>query len=210
MAAETYLIGIAGPSGAGKSYLAKHLAKELQATILGLDGYYRDLSHLKPAKRAHANFDAPEALEHELLIEQVARLRRRQAVELPMYDFATHTRIGETESLQPAGVVIVEGLFTLYWPKLRDLLDTKVYVHTTDDVCLARRMERDIVERGRTPESVREQFTKTVVPMARKYVRPTLAHADVVVLASDPIEAGVARVLAHYWKQRVLVSKEGA
>jgi uridine kinase len=204
MAAETYVIGIAGPSGAGKSYLAKHLAAELHAQILGLDHYYHDLSHLTSAERAVTNFDAPEALEHELLVEQIARLRRREAVELPVYDFATHTRKPNAEVLQPRDVLIVEGLFTLYWPKLRELLDTKVYVDTPDSVCLARRTERDVRERGRTTESVLQQYTATVAPMAEQYVRPTTAHADVKVLGDEPIESGVARVLAHY-RQRAMV-----
>ena len=150
------------------------------------------------------NFDAPEALEHELLIAQVERLRRQESVELPVYDFATHTRTGETHLLQPGHVLIVEGLFTLYWPTLRDLLDTKVYVDMTDNVCLARRSERDVRERGRTPESVVEQFTATVAPMAQQYVRPTMAHADVKVFGAEPIEEEVARVLAHHRQQQTM------
>ena len=202
MSAETYLIGIAGPSGAGKTYLATHLAATLNAPILGLDRYYRDLSHLTPAQRAIANFDAPEALEHQLLIEHVGALRQGATVDLPSYDFATHTRTGETHIMTPGGVLILEGLFTLYWPELRDLLGTKVYVDMNDEVCLARRTERDIRERGRTVESVLEQYTATVAPMGHKHVRPTTAHADVKVFGADPIEEEVARVLAHYEGQR--------
>jgi len=198
MPAEIYLIGIAGPSGAGKTYLATHLAAALQAEVLALDRYYRDLSHLSPDQRALANFDAPDALEHELLIEQVARLRRRETVNLPVYDFSTHTRTRRTETLQPSAVLIVEGLFTLHWPALRDLLGTKVYVDMNDEVCLTRRKARDVRERGRTPQSVVEQYRTTVAPMAHRYVRPTIAHADVVVGGGDHIADGVARVLEHY------------
>src|ERR1700690_1432018 len=136
MSGKVYLIGIAGPSGAGKTYLASHLAAALQADMLALDRYYRDLSHLPPRERSRANFDAPEALEHELLIEQVSRLRNKEAVHLPVYDFATHTRAGKMQLLRPGEVVIVEGLFTFHWPGLRDLLDTKVYVDMKDEVCL--------------------------------------------------------------------------
>ncbi len=116
MPAETYLIGIAGPSGAGKTYLATHLAAALNASVLALDRYYRDLSHLPLEERARVYFDAPEALDHELIVEQVAGLRNNETVQLPVYDFTTHTRTRRTETLRPAGVIIVEGLFTLHWP----------------------------------------------------------------------------------------------
>ncbi len=202
MRAEIYLIGIAGPSGSGKSYLAQHLAAEVQANVLELDRYYRDLSHLSPEQRARVNFDAPESLEHELLIEQIARLRNGEAVPLPVYDFTTHTRTAKTESLQPAEVLIVEGLFTLHWPGLRELLGTKVYVDLSDDVCLDRRKARDMRERGRTAESVMEQYQATVAPMAQRYVRPTMVHADVVVGGAERVEDGVARVVEHYRQRR--------
>ncbi len=103
--------------------------------------------------------------------------------------------------LRPSAVVIIEGLFTLHWPELRELLGTKVFVDMNDEVCLTRRQARDVRERGRTPESVIEQYTTTVAPMAQRYVRPTIVHADVVVSGSEPIGDGVARVLAHYRRQ---------
>ncbi len=203
MSAETYVIGIGGPSGAGKTYLATRLAARLHAPILGLDCYYRDLSHLPQAARAQENFDAPDALEHELLIEQVTSLRQGEAVKLPVYDFSTHTRSPETERLAAVDFLIVEGLLTLHWPRLRELIDTKVYVEAEDELCLARRVERDVRERGRTPASVLEQYAATVAPMAQRYVRPTITHADVRVSGADPVEEGVARVLAHCEQQRV-------
>jgi uridine kinase len=198
MAAEAYLIGIAGPSGSGKSFLARHLKSALAADVLELDRYYRDLAHLPPVERARVNFDAPEALEHELLIEQVSRVGNGEAVQLPVYDFGTHTRVARKELLQPAEVVIVEGLFTLHWPGLRALLGTKVYVDLHDELCLARRTARDVRERGRTVESVHEQYRTTVAPMARRYVRPTIEHADVVVIGTERIDESVARVVEHY------------
>jgi uridine kinase len=118
-----------------------------------------------------------------------------------VYDFATHTRIRRTEVLRPSDVVIVEGLFTLHWPRLRELLGTKVFVDMNDEVCLTRRQERDVRERGRTPESVVEQYAATVAPMAYRYVRPTIVHADVVVSGNGPIGDGISRVLAHYQRQ---------
>jgi uridine kinase len=201
MPAENYLIGIAGPSGAGKTYLATHLAATLNASVLALDRYYHDLSHLPQEERARMNFDAPEALDHELIVKQVASLRDNQTVQLPVYDFATHTRTRRTEALRLADVAIVEGLFTLHWPSLRELLDTKVFVDMTDEVCLARRQARDVRERGRTPKSVMEQYATSVAPMAQRYVRPTVVHADIVVSGTEPIGDGVSRVRAHYQRQ---------
>jgi uridine kinase len=206
MPAEIYLIGIAGPSGAGKTYLATHLAAALRGEVLALDRYYRDLSHLPPDARALANFDAPEALEHELLIEQMSCLRKGEAVELPVYDFSTHTRTGGTDTLHPSGVLIVEGLFTLHWPGLRDLLGTRVFVDMNDETCLDRRKARDVRERGRTPQSVVEQYQATVAPMAHRYVRPTIAHADVVIGGDEDIAEGVARVLKHC-QQKIALDK---
>jgi uridine kinase len=133
-----------------------------------------------------------------LLIEHVRRLRLGEGVALPVYDFAKHMRRRDAELLRPGDVLIVEGLFTLYWPELRTLLDTKVYVDMTDDVCLQRRIERDVRERARTRQSVVEQYTATVGPMAQQYVRPTMAHADVKVFGDDPIEEMVTRVMAHH------------
>ena len=196
-----YLIGVAGPSGAGKTYLATQLAAALQASVLALDRYYRDLSHLPLEERARQNFDAPEALDHGLIVEQVARLGNNEMVHLPVYDFATHTRTRRREVLYPSQVVIVEGLFTLHWPSLRALLSTKVFVDMNDDVCLTRRQARDVRERGRTPESVMEQFAGMLAPMAERYVRPSIAYADVVVSESESIADGVSRVLAHYERQ---------
>lgn len=202
MPSDIYLIGIAGPSGAGKSFLARQLKSAIKAHVLELDRYYRDLSHLPLAERARINFDAPESLEHELLIEQVRRLRKRETLPLPVYDFTTHTRSERTETFQPSEVIVVEGLFTLHWPGLRELLGTKVYVDLNDDACLTRRIERNVRERGRTVESVVEQYETTVAPMAQRYVRPTIAHADVVVTGTEPIAVGVARVVEHYRRSK--------
>lgn len=201
MPAETYLIGVAGPSGAGKTYLATHLAAALHASVLALDRYYRDLSHLPLEERARVNFDAPQALDHELIVEQVASLRNNETVHLPVYDFASHTRTRRTEVLRPSHVVIVEGLFTLHWPSLRELLGTKVFVNLNDEVCLTRRQARDVRERGRTPESVMEQYAAVVAPMAQRYVRPCIVYADVVVSGTESIIEVVSRVLAHYERQ---------
>lgn len=197
MAGPSYLIGIAGPSGAGKSYLARHLAQRLSAPVLALDHYYRDLSHLQLEERARTNFDEPAALEHELLIEQIADLQAGRAVHLPIYDFALHTRTGTTQFFEPSAFVIIDGLFTLHWPEIRRMLGTGVYVEMSEDICLLRRTGRDVRERGRSPESVLEQFRATVGPMAERYVKPSRRHADVIVPGDAPISASSDRILEH-------------
>ena len=201
MVGQAYLIGIAGPSGAGKSYLAHHLARQLEAPVLSLDHYYRDLAHLPLEERARSNFDEPGALENELIVAQVGELHQGNAIEIPVYDFSTHTRTAETQEFAAAPLVIIEGLFTLYWPELRQMLGTRVFVEMTDDVCLQRRQYRDVRERGRTPESVIEQFHTTVAPMAAQHVKPTRAHAHVVVSGGAPIEQEVRRVIEHVQSQ---------
>jgi uridine kinase len=197
MSSQIYLIGIAGPSGAGKSHLASHLAARLAAPVLALDHYYRDLSHLPLEERTQSNFDEPAALEHDLLILQIGDLHQGKTINVPVYDFSIHARTRETQSFRPAEFVIIEGLFTLHWPDLRHHLGTGVYVDMADDICLERRRERDVRERGRSPESVVEQFRMTVAPMAERYVRPTRAYADVVVFGAMPIAEEVERVLEH-------------
>jgi len=203
-----YLIGIGGPSGAGKSFLAAHLAERLQASVLALDHYYRELSHLEFEQRLLTNFDKPSALEHELLISQVSQLHTGTAIAVPTYDFSQHTRTSKTTLLEPASFIILEGLFTLYWPDLRNLYGTGVYVETDESECFARRVDRDVYERGRTPESVVRQYRETVVPMAARYVLPTRQHADVVVNGSEAIGENVARVLHHVRKRLAHVEAE--
>jgi uridine kinase len=192
-----YLIGIAGPSGAGKSYLSKHLGQELEATYLHLDSYYSDLPHMSIVQRAHQNFDSPDSLDAALLIEHVERLARGESIEKPVYDFTTHSRKAETERVEPRQFIIIEGLFALYWEDIRKLSGTKVYVDLGEEICLERRIERDIKERGRTRESVLEQYATTVLPMAKQYVYPTRAHADIVVTGNDNIHYEVSTVLDH-------------
>jgi uridine kinase len=194
---KPYFIGIAGPSCAGKSYLAERVAGKLDAALLHLDSYYRELDHLRPAERTQYNFDAPEALDSELLLRQARQLHGGESIALPVYDFTTHTRTGETLALAPRPFVVVEGLFALYWESLRGLMGTRVYVDLGEEICLERRIERDIRERGRTRESVLEQVRNTVVPMARQFVYPAREHADIVVTGDGEIWREVDAVLRH-------------
>jgi len=200
--ARPYLIGIAGPSCAGKSELAQRLGRMLPAPILSLDSYYRDLAHLPFEERGRRNFDLPEALDEELLAAHLGLLAGGREIAKPVYDMTRHARAGGTERVVPGEFLIVEGLFALYWEDVRRLLGTKVFVEAPDEVCFERRRERDVRERGRTPESVLEQYTRTVRPMAERYILPTREFADVVVSGTEAVERSVGAVLAHIKKQR--------
>lgn len=189
------LIGIAGASCSGKTELARWLGARLDAPLLNLDHYYNDLPHLPFELRARQNFDEPAALDFTLILQHARALSRGQAILAPQYDFSTHRRDAKQEPVSPSSFVILEGLFALYWPELRELLSVSVYVDTPDEVCLARRLHRDVIERGRTREGVLEQYEATVRPMALLHVRPTAAHAMIQVPGTEPLDLIGARVL---------------
>ncbi|MGA9585418.1 MAG: uridine kinase [Terracidiphilus sp.] len=191
------VIGIAGASGSGKTTLAAELARELDGIHFPLDNYYLDLSHLPPAERAKENFDDPALIESSLLAAHVAALARGETIERPLYDFSHHIRIPDQTETMPAGeFVLVEGLFALYYPELLPLYQIRVYLDTPDDVCFDRRMRRDTIERGRTPESVRRQYEATVRPSSIAFVRPSAAHADLVIDGTEALDWKVEQVLA--------------
>ncbi len=187
---KPYLIGIAGPSGAGKTELARLIAARLPgpAALISLDSYYRPLSHLSFEDRARWNFDHPDSLDWELIHDHLQRLAAGKPIDEPIYLFDLHARAPETRHVEAAPFVIVEGLFTLYDARVRSLLDARIFVSAPDEVCLERRLARDVVERGRTPESVREQYARTVRPMAEQYVLPTRIYAGLIVSGLDPLE----------------------
>lgn len=190
------MIGIAGPSCAGKTELARRLAGALDAPIVALDCYYHSLDHLPLEHRARSNFDVPDSLDAELLARHVGQLARGEEIQVPVYDFSRHTRTTAVRAVRATRYVLIEGLFTLHWEAVRELLDVKLYVGASDGVCLRRRIERDVRERGRTPESVLEQYRTTVEPMARRYVLPTAAFAGLVVDGEASLEDSVAAALA--------------
>jgi len=192
---ETYMIAIAGPSCAGKTETAKAVAKLLDAHIVSLDSYYRNLDHLTIEERCRFNFDEPAALDHDFLFEQLRSLAAGNAIDVPVYDFTRHTRAKDTHHVTPAPFLIIEGLFALYWDDVHDLCRTTVYVDAPDDLCLERRKRRDICERGRTVESVLKQYDETVRPMAAKYVWPTKALAGLVVSGTDSLDHCAVQVL---------------
>ena len=160
------------------------------------DAYYRDLSHLPPDQRARVNFDHPNSLETELLIQHLKELRAGQAVEIPVYDFTTHTRTKQTRRVEPAPVILVEGILVFVEPDLRDLFDVKLYVDSDADVRFIRRLRRDIEKRGRTVESVCEQYLRTVRPMHLEFVEPSKRYADVIIPEGGFNEVAIEMVAA--------------
>jgi uridine kinase len=190
------ILGLAGCSGSGKTTLARELTAQLSATLLPLDFYYRCLSHLPPDERAMQNFDHPDSLEHTLLVQHIEDLAGNRSIERPIYDFTTHTRVpDQTETIAPAQVLIVEGILALHYPRLRALYDFSIYVNAPNQICLNRRIYRDMRERGRTEESVRAQFEATARPMAELYVIPSAQHASVIVEGTDALDWSVEQVL---------------
>jgi uridine kinase len=196
------ILGIAGGSCSGKSELAARVADRLGAQVLALDEYYRDLAELAPGLRGARNFDHPEALDWELLLDHLARLRQGEAVQVPRYDFARHLRCG-SRALQSGGAdLILEGILLLHREELRRALDLAVFLELSAEARLQRRVIRDTRERGRTAEQVREQHATTVEPMFRRYVGPTRSRADLLLDGSRPLAESSERVLAavEAWK----------
>jgi len=197
LASSSYVIGIAGASGSGKTTLAAELARALDGIHFPLDNYYFDLSHLPMTQRIQANFDDPKLIESSLLALHVAALAHGEEIERPLYDFSTHSRISNrTDKVLPRPFVIVEGLFAIYYPELLPLYHLCVYVDTPDHVCFERRMRRDMMERGRTAESVRLQYEATVRPSSIAFVRPSASNAHLIVDGAAALDWKVEQVLS--------------
>lgn len=178
------VLGLAGGSGSGKTTLARRLIERLgENTVLMFqhDAYYIDLDLMPDPDPSHINYDHPESLETSLCAAQLEDLRHGRAVEQPVYDFSTHRRTSDTRRLEPHPIILVEGILVLAEEELRTKMDLKVFVDADPDVRLLRRMERDIHERGRSLESVRDQYYATVRPMYEQFVAPSLKHADLIV-----------------------------
>jgi uridine kinase len=183
-AERPWIVGIAGGTGSGKSTVAAKLAAAMptgRCVTIDHDAYYRDQRHLEPEVRAQVNYDHPAALETSLLIEHLAALRAGKSVDVPIYDFTLHTRKREVRHLDPAPVIIVEGILVFVEAGLRDLMDVKIFVDTDADIRLMRRIRRDLEQRGRSFQSVRDQYYSTVRPMHIEHVEPTKRWADLIV-----------------------------
>ena len=196
-AATPFCIGIAGPSCSGKTSIAQTLKAMLpgEVTAFGTDSYYLDLSHLSLAERARVNFDDPDILESALLVEHLSKLRRGQRILQPVYDFSTHSRIRvRHEEIEPQDFLIVEGLFTLHWPNVREMFDLRVFISAPDETCFGRRKSRDVRERGRTLDSIVAQYDATVRPGNERFVLPSRVHADMVVSGEQPIHESAEQI----------------
>ncbi|MFP8890046.1 uridine kinase [Natrialbaceae archaeon A-CW2] len=204
MSIPSFVVGIAGGTGAGKTTVAREVAGAVgeAVTRIPLDNYYKDLSHLEYEDRKEINYDHPSAFEWELIREHLDNLSMGQPIEMPQYDFERHNRTDETVSVEPTDVIVIEGIFGLYDDAILDMLDLRVYVMTDADVRILRRIQRDVIDRGRALEGVIDQYLETVKPMHEQFVAPTKKEADIIIpeganriavdLLTDKIEVEVA------------------
>ena len=192
------IIGVAGGSGSGKTTVVREIIRNIgrnHVTVLHHDSYYRDVEHLPFEERVAINYDHPDSLETSLLITHLHELTAGQAVEVPCYDFTEHLRSPDTERMEPRKVIIVDGLLILWDRELRSLMDIKVFVDTDPDLRFIRRLSRDIHERGRSADSVIEQYMRTVRPMHLEFVEPSKRYADVIIPEGGHNRVGVDMLL---------------
>ena len=193
------VLGLAGGSGSGKTTVANVILKRVGAQHIGYvphDAYYRNFADLPKAQRDSINWDHPDSLETDLMVVHVKALKAGRAVDLPVYDFATHARTERTVHVEPQPIVVVEGILIFADPRLRDLFDVKIFVDTDADMRFIRRLQRDVAERGRTPESVIQQYLFTVRPMHLEFVEPSKRYADVIIPEGGYNEVAMQMVVA--------------
>lgn len=203
------IVGIAGASASGKSLIASTIYNELKAKVgdhqIGViteDCYYKDQSDLSMEDRVKTNYDHPNALDHDLLCDHLEQLMKGDTVDIPEYSYTEHTRVKETTEFTPKKVIILEGILLLTDPRLRSLMHASIFMDTPLDICLLRRVTRDVQERGRTMESVLKQYQKTVRPMFMQFIEPSKQYADIIVprggknrIAIDVLKAHIAKLL---------------
>jgi uridine kinase len=193
------IIGVAGGTGSGKTTVVREIVSRLgreDVAVVQHDSYYRDRSGISPEERARINYDHPDALETPLLVEHIRALQAERSIDVPVYDFSTHTRTREVVRLTPRKVVIVEGILVLAEPNLRDLMAMRVFVDTDADIRMIRRLRRDMRDRGRTLESVVEQYLGTVRPMHLEFVEPSKRHAHVIIPEGGENDVAVEMLVA--------------
>lgn len=196
---KPFLIGIAGGTGSGKTSVARRIYESLHvesAAFLDYDAYYKELGHLSLEERQRINFDHPDSLDVELFIDHLQRLIAGQPVEKPVYDFTRHTRAERTVRVEPRDVVLVDGILLFADERLREMFDLKIFVDTEADVRFIRRLRRDIEERGRSLDSIIDQYLKTVRPMHFEFVEPTKRYADVILPRGGQNTAGIEVIAA--------------
>jgi uridine kinase len=203
MLGRPFVIGIAGGTGSGKTTVAHRLAQGMPAgrcVTIEHDAYYYDQSHLSAEQRATINYDHPAALDSALLAEHLRELRAGRPVDLPIYDFSSHTRRRETRPIAAARVIVVEGILVFAEPALRELMDIKIFVDTDADIRLMRRIRRDLEDRGRTLQSVHDQYYATVRPMHLEHVEPTKRWADLIIPEGGDSGAAIDILLGQVWR----------
>ena len=196
---KPFLIGIAGGTGSGKTTVARRIYQSLHldsAAFIDYDSYYKELGYLSIEERQRINFDHPDSLDTPLLVHHLERLIAGEAIEKPVYDFTRHTRADETVPVQPRDVVLVDGILLFADATLREMFDLKIFVDTEADVRFIRRLRRDLEERGRSLESVIEQYLKTVRPMHFEFVEPTKRYADIILPRGGQNTAGIEVIAA--------------
>jgi uridine kinase len=202
---KPFLIGIAGGTGSGKTTVARRIYESLHldsAVFIDHDAYYKELGHLPVEVRSHANFDHPDSLDNDLLVHHLEELMAGRAVEKPVYDFAAHTRAAETVRVEPRDVILVDGILLFVEPRLREMFDLKIFVDADADVRFIRRLRRDLDLRGRTLDSVIEQYLSTVRPMHFEFVEPSKRYADVILPRGGNNTAGI-EVIASRIRERL-------
>ncbi len=210
MTKNTIIIGIAGASASGKSLLANTIVKELgsdQVVVISEDSYYKDNPHMSLAEREKINYDHPDSLEHSLLIKHLRILQSGDSIEVPTYHYETHSRNDETRKIGNHTIIVLEGILLFVEKELRDLMDIRIFMDTALDICLIRRLTRDIIQRGRTMQSVLEQYETTVRPMYLQFIEPSKRYADIIVprggenrIAIDMIKAKMKEMLNGFSK----------
>ncbi|MDX1639666.1 MAG: uridine kinase [Balneolaceae bacterium] len=193
------IIGVAGGTAAGKTTVIRHITDQIgqdNMTVLEHDSYYRDLNHLSFEEREQQNFDHPSALETELMVSHIEKLKDNKSVEVPIYDFSRHIRKEETQSVAPKKVILVDGILIFSELELRELMDIKIYVDTDDDIRLVRRIRRDIQERDRSLEGILNRYVKYVRPMHLEFVEPSKRYADIIIPRGGENEVALEMVNA--------------
>lgn len=203
MLGRPFVVGIAGGTGSGKTTVAHKLAAAIphgRCVTIEHDAYYFDQGHLPHEERAKINYDHPASLESQLLVKHLRELRAGHAVDVPIYDFASHTRRAETRHLEATRVIVVEGILVFTEPALRELMDIKIFVDTDPDIRLMRRIRRDLEQRGRTFQSVRDQYYATVRPMHIEHVEPTKRWADLIIPEGGNNHVALDVLLGQLWR----------
>ena len=188
------IIGIAGGTGSGKTTVVRRIAKALPphcAAVIPLDSYYNDTSGMTPEERKQINFDHPDAFDWKLLTEHISKLKHGEAIEQPTYSYIESNRLKETVHVEPKPVIIIEGIMTLHYKKLRDMMDLKIFVDTDADVRLIRNIRRDVVERGRTVNMVLDRYEKVLKPMHEQFIEPTKKFADLIIPSGGENKTGI-------------------